>query len=145
GRLLRDDTARDAIADRDDNRAHGRCPRDRMGHLGTVGTGGTEGPAPGRPGGVVLTMRQWAGGTAWIGRIAAAARDSLPSRVGRAGTAVPLAWRNMLADKRRLLRSTSGIAFAALLMLLQLGFRGAFLDSALGVIQNIDGDILLTS
>ena len=90
-------------------------------------------------------MRQWAGGTAWIGRIAAAARDSLPSRVGRAGTAVPLAWRNMLADKRRLLRSTSGIAFAALLMLLQLGFRGAFLDSALGVILNIDGDILLTS
>jgi putative ABC transport system permease protein len=51
----------------------------------------------------------------------------------------------MLADKRRLLRSTSGIGFAALLMLLQLGFRGAFLDSALGVIHNIDGDILLTS
>ena len=90
-------------------------------------------------------MRQWTEGMAWIGRIAAAARDSLPSRVGRAGTAVPLAWRNMLADKRRLLRSTSGIAFAALLMLLQLGFRGAFLDSALGVIHNIDGDILLTS
>jgi putative ABC transport system permease protein len=48
------------------------------------------------------------------------------------------------ADKRRLLRSTSGIAFAVLLMLLQLGFRSAF-DSALGVLHNIDGDILLTS
>jgi putative ABC transport system permease protein len=59
--------------------------------------------------------------------------------------AVPLAWRNMLADKRRLLRSTSGIAFAVLLMLLQLGFYGAFLDSAVEVIRNIDGDILLTS
>jgi putative ABC transport system permease protein len=45
----------------------------------------------------------------------------------------------MLADKRRLLRATSGIAFAVLLMLLQLGFRSAF-----GVLHNIDGDILLT-
>jgi putative ABC transport system permease protein len=51
----------------------------------------------------------------------------------------------MLADKRRLVRSTSGIAFAVLLMLLQLGFRSAFIDSALGVLPNIDGDILLTS
>jgi putative ABC transport system permease protein len=84
-------------------------------------------------------MRQWAEDMAWIGRVVAAARDSLRR------TAVPLAWRNMLADKRRLVRSTSGIAFAVLLMLLQLGFRGAFLDSALGVLHNIDGDILLTS
>jgi putative ABC transport system permease protein len=62
----------------------------------------------------------------------------------RAAT-VPLAWRNLTADKRRLLRSTSGISFAVLLMLLQLGFRGAFLDSALAIIQEIDGDIFITS
>jgi len=79
----------------------------------------------------------------WIGRVMVGVRAVL-SFAGR-GTAVPLAWRNMLADKRRLLRSTSGIAFAVLLMLLQLGFRGAFFDSAVGVIRNIDGDILLTS
>ncbi len=79
----------------------------------------------------------------WIGRVMVGMRAVL-SFPGH-GTAVPLAWRNMLADKRRLLRSTSGIAFAVLLMLLQLGFRGAFLDSAVGVIRNIDGDILLTS
>jgi putative ABC transport system permease protein len=66
-------------------------------------------------------------------------------RHGGTRRAVQLAWRNMLADKRRLLRSTSGIAFAVLLMLLQLGFRSAFIDSALGVLHNIDGDILLTS
>jgi putative ABC transport system permease protein len=82
---------------------------------------------------------------AWIGRVAAAARGILPAKVRRADAVVPLAWRNMLADKRRLLRSTSGIAFAVLLMLLQLGFRGAFLDSALEMIHNIDGDIFLTS
>lgn len=64
--------------------------------------------------------------------------------LGSAGD-VPLAWRNIMADRRRLLRSTSGIMFAALLMLLQLGFRGAFLDSALQIIHGIDGDIFLTS
>jgi putative ABC transport system permease protein len=58
---------------------------------------------------------------------------------------VPLAFRNILIDKRRFIRSSSGIAFAVLLMLLQLGFRGAFLDSALAVIRSIDGDIILTS
>jgi putative ABC transport system permease protein len=58
---------------------------------------------------------------------------------------VPLAWRNMVVDKRRLLRSTSGISFAVLLMLLQLGFREAFLDSSLAVIQKIDGDLFISS
>src|SRR5882757_8201899 len=58
---------------------------------------------------------------------------------------VPLAFRNILIDKRRFIRSSVGIGFAVLLMLLQLGFRGAFLDSALAVIRSIDGDIILTS
>ena len=39
---------------------------------------------------------------------------------------VPLAWRNLLASKPRLLRSASGIGFAVLLMLMQLGFEQAF-------------------
>jgi putative ABC transport system permease protein len=60
-------------------------------------------------------------------------------------TSVPLAWRNFTADKRRLIRSASGIAFAVVLILVQLGFRQAFLDSALQVIRAIDGDIFLTS
>ena len=90
-------------------------------------------------------MRRWAEGTARIGRVAAATPDRQPLRRRGSRTAVPLAWRNMLVDKRRLLRSTSGIAFAVLLMLLQLGFRNAFIDCALGVLHNIDGDILITS
>jgi putative ABC transport system permease protein len=82
---------------------------------------------------------------AWLGRVASEALAVLPSRIGWPTGEVPLAWRNVLADKRRFLRSSSGIAFAVLLMLLQLGFRGAFLDSALAVIHKIDGDIFLTS
>ena len=58
---------------------------------------------------------------------------------------VPLAWRNISADRWRLVRSTSVVAFAVLLMMLQFGFRNAFLDSALEIINQIDGDIFLTS
>jgi len=90
-------------------------------------------------------MRGVAERMAWIGRAARVVGEVLPTGIARPGTGVPLAWRNMLANKRRLLRSTSGIAFAALLMMVQLGFRGAFLDSALAVIQGIDGDIVLIS
>jgi putative ABC transport system permease protein len=81
----------------------------------------------------------------WLARISAAARSILWSSIGWRGAHVPLAWRNILADKRRLLRSTSGIALAALLVLVQLGLRGAFVDSSLEVIRKIDGDLFLTS
>ena len=93
----------------------------------------------------VLIMLPRTKRVAWIGRVAGAARERRACVFCWPGTTVPLAWRNMLADKRRLLRSTGGIAFAVLLMLMQLGFRGAFIDSALEVIYSIDGDIFLTS
>ena len=59
--------------------------------------------------------------------------------------AVPLAWRNLVANKQRLLRSAAGIGFAVLLMLMQLGFEQAFFDSTLAVIRGLDGDILIQS
>jgi len=58
---------------------------------------------------------------------------------------VPLAWRDLVANKPRLLRSAGGIGFAVLLMLMQLGFEQAFFDSALEVIRGLDGDILIQS
>ena len=58
---------------------------------------------------------------------------------------VPLAWRNLVANKQRLLRSAAGIGFAVLLMLMQLGFEQAFFDSGLQVIRGLDGDILIQS
>ena len=58
---------------------------------------------------------------------------------------VPLAWRNLLANKPRLLRSASGIGFAVLLMLMQLGFEQAFFASSLEVIRGLDGDIFIQS
>jgi putative ABC transport system permease protein len=65
---------------------------------------------------------------------------------GRAGwRPVPLALRSLTANKRRLLRSSAGIGFAVLLMLMQLGFQKAFFDAALEVLRGLDGDIFLQS
>jgi putative ABC transport system permease protein len=58
---------------------------------------------------------------------------------------VPLAWRSLTANKRRLLRSSAGIGFAVLLMLMQLGFEGAFFNASLQVLRALDADIVLQS
>jgi putative ABC transport system permease protein len=58
---------------------------------------------------------------------------------------VPLARRNLFANKPRLVRSAGGIGFAVLLMLMQLGFEQAFFDSSLEIIRALDGDILVQS
>ena len=64
--------------------------------------------------------------------------------IARPGS-VPLAWRNLVSNKSRLLRSAGGIGFAVLLMLMQLGFEQAFFASSLEVIRGLDGDILIQS
>jgi len=58
---------------------------------------------------------------------------------------VPLAWRNLVSNKRRLVRSSAGIGFAVLLMLVQLGFERAFFDASLAVIRQLDGDLFVLS
>jgi putative ABC transport system permease protein len=58
---------------------------------------------------------------------------------------VPLARRNLLADKKRLVRSAAGIGFAVLLILVQLGFKAVFLESALEITYRLDGDLFLIS
>ncbi len=58
---------------------------------------------------------------------------------------VPLAWKNLTHDKTRLALSTSGVAFAVLLMLMQLGFRNALLDSQVELLRQLDCDLALVS
>ena len=72
--------------------------------------------------------------------------DPVPGLFAKAQPrSVPLAWRNFVANKQRMLRSAAGIGFAVLLMLMQLGFEQAFFDSALEVIRGLGGDILIES
>lgn len=59
------------------------------------------------------------------------------------GRPVPLALRNLLANKRRLIRSSAGIGFAVLLMLVQLGFERGFFEAALATVTALDGDLFI--
>jgi putative ABC transport system permease protein len=61
-----------------------------------------------------------------------------------AGT-VPFAWRNLVANRRRLLRSAAGIAFAVLLMMVQLGFERGFFDASLSAVRALDGDLFVST
>ena len=56
---------------------------------------------------------------------------------------VPLAWRNLVSNKRRLIRSSAGIGFAVVLMLVQLGFERGFFNASLGMIRQFDGDLFV--
>jgi len=65
------------------------------------------------------------------------------SRWHLAPSRVPLAWRNLVADRWRLLRAGAGIAFAVLLMLVQLGFERGFFTASLNAVAMLDGDLFV--
>jgi putative ABC transport system permease protein len=58
-------------------------------------------------------------------------------------SAVALAWRLLWHDPARLGTSLGGIAFAVLLMLLQMGFRNSLLDSEGGLLEALEGDVFV--
>jgi putative ABC transport system permease protein len=58
---------------------------------------------------------------------------------------IPLAWRNLVENKRKLLASVAGTAFAVTLMFMENGFRHAMLDSMVNVIERLDGQVVLVS
>ena len=72
-----------------------------------------------------------------------AATESIERLTG--GGAVPLARRNLFANKKRLIRSSAGIGFAVLLMLVQLGFERGFFDASLATVRQLDGDLFILS
>ena len=59
------------------------------------------------------------------------------------GLIPPLAWLQLTREKTRLLVALAGIAFAVILMMMQLGFRDALFDSAVRIHQKLKGDIFL--
>jgi putative ABC transport system permease protein len=58
---------------------------------------------------------------------------------------VPVAWLQLTRDTRRLAAAVAGIAFAAILMLIQLGLYAALHESATKLIERLRGDLILTS
>lgn len=58
---------------------------------------------------------------------------------------IPLAWLQLSREKVRLIIALAGIAFAVILMFMQLGFQAALYDSAARFHQNLQGDLILIS
>lgn len=58
---------------------------------------------------------------------------------------VPLAWYNLVSDRRRLLIASAGIGFAVLLMCAQVGFYFALLDSTVELLEQCNADIFVKS
>ncbi|CEJ46466.1 ABC transporter permease DevC [Umezakia ovalisporum] len=55
----------------------------------------------------------------------------------------PLAWRQLIKEKTRLLIAVAGISFADMLMFIQLGFEGALFDGAIQPHRNLQADLIL--
>ncbi|HBL13696.1 MAG TPA: ABC transporter [Cyanobacteria bacterium UBA11162] len=56
---------------------------------------------------------------------------------------IPLAWLQLSREKNRLLIVLAGIAFAVILMFMQLGFQSALYDSATRFHQSLEADLVL--
>lgn len=55
----------------------------------------------------------------------------------------PLAWLNLTHDRRRLLTSLGGVAFAVLLMFMFNGFKNALYDSQVQLLQLLNADVII--
>ena len=58
---------------------------------------------------------------------------------------IPLAWLQLMREKQRFAVAVAGIAFAVILMLVQLGLRDALYESATKPIDHLQGDLIITS
>ena len=58
---------------------------------------------------------------------------------------IPLAWRQLIHEKARLLAAVAGIAFAVVLVFMQLGFQGALFDLCKTIPNNLDADLVILS
>src|SRR4029078_7801151 len=59
--------------------------------------------------------------------------------------AVPLAWKNLTHEVRRLVLALGGIGFAVLLMCMQMGFRNALFDSTVQLLKMLNADLIITN
>src|SRR5580704_15447611 len=58
---------------------------------------------------------------------------------------IPLAWLQLMHEKRRLVAAISGITFAVVLMLVQLGFEQALFTSVTLFYSHLNGELIMLS
>jgi len=57
----------------------------------------------------------------------------------------PLAWRNFINNKPRMFASVGGVAFAVVLMFIEMGFLNGLYDSQSQVVKMIDADLFIVN
>ncbi len=57
----------------------------------------------------------------------------------------PLAWRNFINNKARMFASVGGVAFAVVLMFIEMGFLNGLYDSQTEVVKKIDADLMIVN
>jgi putative ABC transport system permease protein len=57
----------------------------------------------------------------------------------------PLAWKNLTHDRARLAVAASGVAFAVVLIFIELGFMNALLESTVQILRNLNGQLVIAS
>jgi putative ABC transport system permease protein len=63
--------------------------------------------------------------------------------VGKLFSKTPLAWRQLMKEKTRLAVAVAGIAFADMLIFIQMGFEGALFDAAIKPHRALQADLVL--
>ncbi|WP_013334469.1 ABC transporter permease DevC [Gloeothece verrucosa] len=58
---------------------------------------------------------------------------------------IPLAWRQLIREKSRMMVVLTGITFADILMFMQLGFQSALYDSAARIHHSVNADLVMIS
>jgi len=58
---------------------------------------------------------------------------------------IPLAWKNLTHDRRKLVVAIGGIVFAVMLMFQQRGFNDALFDSTVKIVRELDADLIIVN
>src|SRR5947207_10666608 len=67
------------------------------------------------------------------------------ARIGVGSRRTPLAWRNIVHNKVTMFVSITAVAFAVVIMFMEMGFLNGLYDSQAGALEFFDADIVMVS
>lgn len=73
------------------------------------------------------------------------ASEDVQTRIRDRARRTPLAWRNIVHNKVTMLISIAAVAFAVVIMFMELGFLNGLYDSQTGVLEFFDADLVMVS
>jgi putative ABC transport system permease protein len=73
------------------------------------------------------------------------APDHNQTRIGVGARRTPLAWRNIVHSKVTMFISITAVAFAVVIMFMEMGFLNGLYDSQAGALESFDADLVMVS